>query len=149
MSASAVIAVELTHAVVTVFMTAVIWFVQVVHYPLFARVGPSAFQAYEAAHVRRITWIVMPAMLLELVSATAIVLLGSAHWSPAAACAGLGLLVLIWASTGLVQVPLHRHLEKGLDDTVVARLVKSNWIRTAAWTARAGLVVLALATALR
>ena len=29
----------LLHAAATLFMTGLIWFVQVVHYPLFARVG--------------------------------------------------------------------------------------------------------------
>ena len=52
----------------TLFMTGLIWCVQLVHYPLFARVGEGTFSAYEQDHQRRITWIVMPVMLVELAS---------------------------------------------------------------------------------
>lgn len=142
------IAIDLTHAVATLFMTAVIWFVQVVHYPLFAQVGPSAFPSYEAAHVRRITFVVMPAMLLELGTAVALVGFGSAQLGPVAAATGLGLLVVIWGSTGLIQVPLHSRLGQAHSEALVSRLVMSNWVRTGAWTARAAIVVVGLAHAL-
>ena len=35
----------LGHLAATLFMVGVIWFVQVVHYPLFAKVGATAFAA--------------------------------------------------------------------------------------------------------
>lgn len=47
-------------------MTGVIWFVQVVHYPLFAKVGESAFTTYESLHTIRTGWVVAPMMILEL-----------------------------------------------------------------------------------
>ena len=34
----------------SLFMTGVIWFVQIVHYPLFANVSRSAFAEYERRH---------------------------------------------------------------------------------------------------
>ena len=39
----------IVHVLATWFMTGVIWFVQVVHYPLMARVGAEGFAAYERA----------------------------------------------------------------------------------------------------
>jgi hypothetical protein len=50
---------------------------------------------------------------------------------------------VIWASTALWQVPAHRRLEHGFDPRVHGRLVSTNWVRTAAWSAR-GVVALAL-----
>lgn len=41
------------HAATTLFMVGVIWFVQIVHYPLCSRVGGAAFAGYERDHVRR------------------------------------------------------------------------------------------------
>ena len=49
-------------------MTGVIWFVQVVHYPLLERVGVDRFTAYHAAHTRFTTWVVVVPMLVELIS---------------------------------------------------------------------------------
>ena len=121
-------------------MFGVILVVQLVHYPLFRLVGPSTFEAYQASHMTRITWIVLPAMTIELLTSTALVVwqpLGLPAWQ---AWTGLALVGLIWASTGLLQAPLHQTLTAGFDPAVHRRLVATNWIRTAAWALRAGLV---------
>ena len=55
----------------TLFMVGLIWFVQVVHYPLFAHVGRTQFPEYERLHNQFTTWIVGPVMLLELTTAMA------------------------------------------------------------------------------
>ncbi len=132
----AVHGVFLIHLSATLLMTGVIWIVQVVHYPLFKAVGATAFPAYERAHVRRISFVVIPLMLAELGSA--IVLL----WNHPAAIPrrepviGLLLLAIIWCSTALLQAPQHRLLQAGFDDRAYRRLVTTNWIRTIAWTLR-------------
>jgi hypothetical protein len=59
------ITVLLAHAASTLVMVGVIWFVRVVHYPLFEQVGKAAFAAYETAHARLTTWVVAPTMLVE------------------------------------------------------------------------------------
>ena len=43
----------LVHAATTLFMVGVIWFVQIVHYPLFQRVGKDGFGAYERQNTRK------------------------------------------------------------------------------------------------
>lgn len=131
------------HAFVTLFMTGLIWFVQLVHYPLFGRVGKSDFAAYEAQHTRRTGRLVGGPMLLELGLAAALA------WSPGgtAAWCGLGLLGIIWLSTAVSQVPLHRRLEKGYDQDAHRRLVAGNWVRTIAWSMRGLLALLMLAAA--
>lgn len=122
------------------FLAGLIWTIQVVHYPLFARVGREGFAAYEQSHAHLITLVVGPAMLAELLAAVALVALRP-KGVPAWACwASLALLAVIWASTAFIQVPCHNVLSRGFDADAHARLVSSNWIRTAAWSARAVLV---------
>jgi hypothetical protein len=130
----------LVHAAATLYMTGVIWFVQIVHYPLFARVGQSAFSEYEREHVRRTGWVVAVPMLVELACAIAIV------WKVGGPLAWIGLILaaIIWMSTWLWQVPAHRRLEAGFDAAVHARLTRTNWVRAAAWTTRS-VIALALA----
>jgi hypothetical protein len=48
----------------------------------------------------------------------------------------VGLLVAIWASTFLVQVPLHNALVDGFDAGAHGSLVRTNWVRTIGWSAR-------------
>lgn len=52
----------------TWFMTGLIWFVQVVHYPLYDRVGSAEFQVYERDHCALTTLVVAPMMVAELLS---------------------------------------------------------------------------------
>lgn len=137
----------LIHAAATLLMLGVILVVQLVHYPLFRHVGTEGYVRYHAEHMTRITWIVAPAMTTELVTAILV-----AWWRPLGlpawqTWAGLGLIVLIWALTGLVQVPLHRKLSYGFDGAIHRRLVATNWLRTGAWTLRAGLALWMLGTA--
>lgn len=131
----------LVHLAATLLMCGVIWTMQLVHYPLFARVGAAAFPAYEAAHQSRITWIVAPLMLAELATAAWLALRTPPGIPPAAAWTGLALVLVAWGVTGLVSSPLHGVLAGGFDAGAHRALVLTNWIRTAAWTARAGLVL--------
>jgi hypothetical protein len=131
----------LLHAAATLYMTGLIWYVQVVHYPLFKLVSPDRLGIYSEINQRRTTLVVVPAMLLEL--GTAIGLLTQLHAgaSRSVAWVGLALLGLIWLSTVLLQVPAHRQLLSGYDPAVIDRLVRSNWLRTIAWTLRAGIAL--------
>lgn len=117
-------------------MTGLIWFVQVVHYPLFTAVGASEFTAYEQQHTRLTAWVVGPFMAVEGVSALAILALrpdGVALWL---ILAGLLLLAVIHASTIFLQVPAHGVLTERFDADTVDRLVHTNWVRTAGWSFR-------------
>ena len=126
------------HAVSTLAMVGVIWFVQIVHYPVVGLVTAPRFAEYEQEHQRRTTWVVAPLMLLEAM--TALVLVWSTQLS-VASLIGLISLVLIWLSTFLIQVPCHTALSDHFDAAVHRRLVQSNWLRTVLWTLRGGLAV--------
>ena len=138
----------LVHLAATFYMVGLIWFVQHVHYPLFGAVGVDDFSAYSQSHVARTGPIVGPAMIVE--GATAALLLVS---TPSAipgwlVGVGAGLLIVIWLSTGLLQVPRHRDLIAGVDATAHRRLVTTNWIRTLAWSLRGGLALYMVALAM-
>lgn len=63
----------LTHLATTLIMVGIIWFVQVVHYPLFSQVGTAGFSAYSDAHSRLTTYVVGPPMLVQAASAILLV----------------------------------------------------------------------------
>ena len=124
----------------TLAMVGLIWFVQVVHYPLFAKVGSAGFTEYEQLHQQRTTLVVAPLMLTEAATACAMLWARPDHVSLPAAIVGLALLALLWASTFFWQVPAHEKLSHEFDARIHQRLVRSNWLRTTAWTLR-GLLV--------
>lgn len=125
-------------------MTGLIWFVQIVHYPLFDDVPEVGFSAYERRHQQRTTWVVAPLMFIELGTAAALAS-GLAPDVPMAwAWTGLGLMLGVWAATFFVSVPLHAKLEHGKNAAVIRKLVSTNWVRTVLWTARGVLAIFML-----
>ncbi len=129
------------HAVSTLLMAGLIWTIQIVHYPLFALVGTDAFQAYEGAHTRRITWLVAPLMLVEAGSAVALLYVLSDGLPQTLALIGIGLLLVNWVSTAALQAPCHTQLCRAYDERLVHRLVNTNWIRTVCWSLRGALAI--------
>jgi hypothetical protein len=136
------------HLAATLFMAGVIWFVQVVHYPLFAAAEGGDWPRYAAAHGRRTTWVVAGPMLVELATGAALVVRRPGWLASGAAWAGLALLAVVWLSTWRLQVPRHEALARRWDAGAHRALVRTNWVRTAAWTARAALLLAALAARL-
>lgn len=130
------------------YMTGLIWFVQLVHYPLFAHVGNDCFAQYSNLHQSRTTIAVAP-MLLEAGSAASLILVRPSSCPTWVAMIGLSLVALIWASTFFLQVPLHGRLAAGFDNTAIERLALTNWIRTILWSARSSLLLWAVAHEMR
>jgi len=114
-------------------LTGLIWTIQLVHYPMLARSEEAVAAATYREHGRRIVWLVAPLMVLELAVSALLWLAGPAEWWR---IAQFGLVGVIWIDTATVQVPLHRQLCVAHDPEAASRLVRSNWIRTGAWTLR-------------
>lgn len=126
-------------SVASAAMCGIIWFVQAVHYPLFARVQGQE-QEFALENQRRTQSVVIPLMLAEGIAAAVIAWAPPAGVPRSVAVAGVVALAVLWLSTALVQMPLHARLARdGHAPAVVAALVRSNWLRTLMWTLRAGL----------
>ena len=142
-------AVVVAHAAATLFMVGMIWTVQILHYPLFAHVGTQRFVAYEQAHSTRITAVIAVPWAIE--GLTTLVLLlapppGVPRWLTivGAVVAAIPVVVTIASS-----IPAHRILGDGYDAEAHARLVGTNWLRTAGWTAHGVVAMWILVLALR
>ena len=127
------------HLVATVFMVGLIWFVQVVHYPLFDRISGDASIQYAAEHQRRTAWVVGLPMLVEGIT-TLWLFFDPIDGRLLPLLGGL-VLMKIHLSTVFLQVPLHKKLSQGYEREVVRKLVATNWVRTIGWTIRAAIAV--------
>jgi hypothetical protein len=123
-------------AAATWSMVGLIWFIQIVQYPGFARVGVGEFADYHAHHCRAIGWVVGPLMVVELLTAVILARVGEPGWFWSIM---LGALLVIWLSTGGWQGPLHGRLAReGPRPELLRLLVRGNWLRTILWTLRGG-----------
>ena len=73
--------------------------------------------------VARMTCVVAPLMLLEAGTALLLVFAPPPEVSYLLIWGGAALLAIIWLSTALLQIPLHRRLSAGWDPQAARRLV--------------------------
>lgn len=122
------------HLLSVAYLTGLVWLVQLVVYPSFARVGPTpAWSGFHAAHSSGITLAVGPPWALQGVTTLLLLLRrpdGVPLWLVLLAAA---LAAATVAVTLLVSVPAHERLVP-YDVAAAHRLLSTNWLRTAAWT---------------
>ncbi len=117
-----------------------IWLVQLIIYPGFHRIPPDEFVRYHRWYALRISIVVLPLMLGELIFLTGWWFSGAD--GSTAYIATLAVFI-VWLSTIGLQVPIHKRLQAGKSIELINRLVATNWIRTAAWSVKAIIVTMA------
>lgn len=125
-------------------MVGVIWLIQIVHYPLLAKFSNAVPTEAATYHARRITPVVGPFMAIEGVTALALMAAPPAGVDWPLMWLAAALLGVALVSTVVFSVPQHAALAQGHDDAAARQLIRTNWYRTIAWTARAFVLVVAV-----
>ena len=115
--------------IMSFLMMGVIITTQIVNYPLFLCVTKSNFKKYHSTYVNKISFIVMPLMLSELI--LSIILLSI--FQNFSTIVILLSMLLIFVSTLFLQVPMHKKLENEYNYKSINYLINTNWIRTFLW----------------
>lgn len=122
------------HCVAVSALAGLVWVVQLVVYPAFLRVGPTdAWAGFHEAHSRGMAAAVVLPWAVQGVTLAWLLLdrpAGVPLWLVLVA-AVLGLTTVV--VTAAVSVPLHGRLSP-YDERAAVRLLRTNWLRTAAWT---------------
>jgi hypothetical protein len=134
----------IAHSLITAMMTGIIWFVQLVHYPLFPLASGQNYPIFHRRHEQGITRVVVPLMIAELVTAVGLLFRFPAGVSRSLFYLSLALLAIIWLSTFALQVPQHRRLESGFEFAAWQALARTNWVRTLIWSLRLAILFLIL-----
>jgi len=113
-------------------MCVVLWLVQLVIYPSFLRIEASQLLAWHKSYSFRVSFVIMPLILTQLALAMWAVTTGASIYEWIA----FVLVIICWALTFLVSVPLHRKIDQGdLSMETRRKLIQTNWPRTILWTA--------------
>jgi hypothetical protein len=141
-------AVLVANLAATLVMVGVIWFVQIVHYPLLAVVPIESASTVALQHQRRTAFVVGLPMAVEGV--TTLLLLGAtpdevSWWLPWASAL---LLAVALGCTVLLSVPRHAQMADNPSPDTGRGLVLTNWPRTIAWSLRAALGIVMISQVL-
>ena len=129
-------------AVLSMYNCGVIWPTQRVTYPLFHLVAPEQFLAYHRFYNRQITAVVIVPGFLSFLAPLGLLAFRPptvALWMAvlSAVLGGIALLVTV-----ALEIPRHVRLQKqGKSASIIRELIKYNWLRTAAITAQAILMI--------
>ena len=118
------------HFLSTSLMVGIIWVIQLLHYPAFNFIKESDYVEFQHFHMQRISFIVVPVMILELF--TAFMLVYYIRSNLLILC--MIILLFIWLITFVFFTKLHQSLLDGYNKTIVDKLVKINWSRTILWS---------------
>jgi hypothetical protein len=129
--------------VVSAYLVGLIWLIQLAHYPAFRAIAADQWSAFHRLHTSAMGLLAGGPMIVALVVGAW--LSGRAVLSPGGGDLRQHLVLacelVAWGVTFLVAVPLHDRLAGGPDPALIDRLISSNWVRTAAWTAKLALLV--------
>jgi len=124
----------IAHLASACIMVGVIWFVQLVHYPLLALIPVESAPAVAEKHQRWTSFVVGPPMAIEGISTLILwarTPRGVWWWLTWANGAFLAIALLC---TIFLSVPRHARMLEAPDEHVGKELVRTNWPRTIAWT---------------
>ncbi len=134
----------LANAAATLVMVGIIWFVQWVHYPLLAVVSTDRASEVAVEHQRRTGHVVGLPMAVEGVSTLVLLVNRPAEVALIWPWLGAVLLAVALGSTIFLSVPRHAKMAINPDPEIGNSLVRTNWPRTVAWSARGIIVVVML-----
>lgn len=130
----------------TLYMSGMIWSMQILEYPLFALVGQQEFPAYHRRHNRGLPFLVILPSIGAFLSAVVLIFTRPARLSLWVSIVVAVLDVFIIVATVAREAPVHAQLDRdGYSPTLIRQLVQGNWIRTLLWSINA--VILLIVTA--
>ena len=120
------------HFLSTSLMVGIIWVIQLLHYPTFHFIKESDYVEFQHFHMQRISFIVVPLMIMELLSGFMLVY----YFRSNLLILCFIILIVIWLITFVFFTKLHQSLLGGYDKIIVDKLVQINWSRTVLWSLR-------------
>ena len=103
---------------------------QIISYQSLLSIDNSYFEKYHKNYVNKISYVVIPFMLIELFS----LLFLTYHISDLFMIKSLLILMTIWLFTFICIVPLHNSLSNKRSIDIINSLINYNWFRTILWT---------------
>lgn len=122
------------HFLSTAIMVGVIWVIQLIHYPSFHFIKESNYSKFQQFHMNRISIIVIPTMIIEIISG--LLIFWSVFHSNIFFISSLFILISIWAITFIFFTKMHQGLVFGYNQEIVNKLILINWSRTLLWSLR-------------
>ena len=122
----------ITHLISNAIMIGVISITQLITYPSFLKIQRDKFPDFHKNYVRAISFVAVPAMVLELFT----LIYMNIYISNLILMKSLLVLIMLWLITFIIIVPIHNQLSKEFNQEKIISIIRYNWIRTVLWTSK-------------
>ena len=127
--------------IVASFMTGVNWLLQVVDYPLFLKCKKDDFSEYNIFHSKNSVVVMLMPMLVDLIFSILFIMNYSDNLGAVPPYINIFLTILILYSAFFISYPIQERLyQDGYNAGEIKKYIKTNWIRTIAWTLKLGVL---------
>ena len=126
--------------VFTIAVSAIVWFCQEVHYPLYRAVPPIAFAGYFREHLRSARRMLELPLLCEAIATIGLAFLSRGPVR-VLALVGLGLLLVGLLVTATTIERSYRTLARGFVAHELAVLLRWNFVRACVWSGRSAIAL--------
>ncbi|WP_328535159.1 hypothetical protein [Streptomyces sp. NBC_00344] len=133
-SRGATAALVLAQTLAVLYTTGFVWTLQLMDYPMVARLRQGASESYMAAHNQMFWRVLAPGLLVAGLTSLLLVVARSDAVPLWAALLSVALLVLIMVLSGAVATPDRVALAERFSASVHAHLLGVSWVRTTAFT---------------
>lgn len=131
----------LFNLIASIMLAGIIWFVQLVQFPLFQQVKPAHFLRYEISFKQSSSWFLLVFFLLEAYGTIGVLAIHRAE-HPLLVWSNLILFAFVWITTIGITTPIHTSLMQRYLPEKIRLLHSANWLRTVGWTLKAAVAVL-------
>ena len=113
----------------SVLMTGMVSFIQFVQYPLLNHISSYDFSCYFKKYISRISWVIYPIVILEIIFATSLAFLPLKSKLQFPILITYILLALITMNSFLIQTPLLQKLRFSFDEVLLSKIMFYNRLR--------------------
>lgn len=128
-------ALVLAQTLAVLYTTGFVWTLQLMDYPMVARLREGASESYMAAHNQMFWRVLAPGLLVAGLTSVALLVARGAAVPLWAAVLSVLLLAAIMALSGAVATPDRVALARHFSAPVHAHLLRVSWVRTTAFSA--------------
>ena len=121
-------------------LVGIILITQFVNYPLFKKIDQN-FEIIHKEYTKKMGYLVAPIMVLEAITVSSMYIY---YPKSNVLILIICLTIIIWLSTFLIQVPIHKTISFKKDSKKIKRLISTNYIRTISWCSKLYLSMLLL-----
>ena len=119
------------------YLVSLVIITQFITYPTFLHINKDKFSEYHRKYVNKISFIVAPVMLIELLTLSLIAYFSGEFLI----IKSLILLLVIWLTTFFIMIPSHNRISKSFNKKEIISLINYNWVRTILWSFKLLLII--------